>query len=164
MGLLERSKSAIELGSPLQEKERKEKEDRNRKIKKCYWTCFSFAEKGMKKKKKKNKKRQTSDLNQNKSCLRRATWGTALCHLLLSLLLKRRTPRKAVSQRRWGSDPAAVEKSLKRVGGAGVRKGESTCEENKSPRRSVISASQRNRAGDLPWCFLFCRSQSAFKR
>lgn len=125
MGLLERSKSAIELGFPLQEKE----------------------------KKKKDKKRQTSDLNQNKSWLRRATWGTALCHLLLSLLLKRRTPRKAVSQRRWGSDPAAVEKSLKRVGGAGVRKGESTCKENKSPRRSVISASQRNRAGDLPWCF-----------
>lgn len=30
---------------------KRKKEDRNRKIKKCYWTCFSFAEKGMKKKK-----------------------------------------------------------------------------------------------------------------
>lgn len=58
-----------------------------RKIKKCYWTCFSSAGKG--KKKKKDRKRQTSDSNESKSWMRRASG----CHLLLSLLLKRRTTR-----------------------------------------------------------------------
>lgn len=55
------------------------------------------------------------------------------------------------SQRWWGSDPAVVEKSLKRVGGAGVGKGESTFKETEF-QETRDSASQCSHAGDLPGC------------
>lgn len=40
--------------------------------------------------------------------------------------------QESSSQRGRGSDPSVVVKHLKRVGGAGVRKGESTCKVTKS--------------------------------
>lgn len=78
---------------------------------------------------KKKRARQTSDPNQSLSCMR-GYLGHSLCHLQLSLLLKR--PGREAVPKVMRSVLAAPEKSLKGMGGAGEGKGGSTCKEPES--------------------------------